>query len=78
MGVNSTYPPLLDSGNPEGFHVVLDVDTNGTMEINITSNALVLQVGETYGRWLGNMTGSLNGGDVMNGIALYEEFKTQE
>jgi len=76
-GVNSTYPPTIYSGSPGGFSIQLDLGDEGSMGVNVTGETITVEVGNEYTRWLGGMEGSINGGEVLTGIALYEEFRTQ-
>jgi hypothetical protein len=76
-GENSQYPPVITSGNPQGFHIELDLGSDGILEVNVTTN-VVLADALLYTRWSGTMVGGVKGGSVYTGVALYEEFKFQE
>lgn len=72
-GQNSQYPPVVTSESPQGFHIDLDLGSEGILEVDVTSNvALVGAI--IYTRWTGSMTGGVQGGPVYPGVALYEEF----
>jgi hypothetical protein len=73
-GHNSQYPPVVTSGNPQGFHIDLDLGSEGMLEVDIETN-IVLADAFLYSRWSGNMTGGIQGGLKYTGVALYEEFK---
>ncbi|KAH9207554.1 hypothetical protein DL95DRAFT_482702 [Leptodontidium sp. 2 PMI_412] len=75
-GRNSQYPPVITSGNPDGFRIDLDLGAahGGMLSVNVTTKLAVSDV-ILYTRWIGTMQGSVSGGPVYNGIALYEEFK---
>jgi len=73
-GENSQYPPVVTSGNPQGFHIDLDLGSEGILEVNVTSD-VVLADAILYTRWAGTMSGGVKGGTVYSGVALYEEFK---
>jgi hypothetical protein len=74
MGKNSQYPPVIASGNTQGFHIDLDLGSEGILEVNVTSN-VTLADAILYTRWSGTMSGGVKGGIVYTGVALYEEFK---
>ncbi|KAJ7207711.1 hypothetical protein B0H12DRAFT_1206012 [Mycena haematopus] len=43
-GQNSTYPPVISTGNPSGYHIEVDIGLKANAE---------------YGRFVGNMTGEV-------------------
>ena len=73
-GHNDQYPPVVTSGNPQGFHIDLDLGAEGTLEVDVETN-IVLADAVLYSRWGGNVTGGVQGGPTYSGVALYEEFK---
>jgi hypothetical protein len=75
-GLNSQYPPVITSGNPQGFHIDLDLGSEGILEIDVTTQVTVADV-LLYTRWTGTMSGGVKGGPLYKGVALYEEFKFQ-
>lgn len=75
-GSNSQYPPVITSGNPQGFHIDLDLGSEGVLEVDVTTNLAIADV-ILYTRWSGTMSGGVQGGTVYKGVALYEEFKFQ-
>lgn len=76
-GENSQYPPVITSGDPQGFHIVLDLGSEGILEVNVTNDVTIADA-ILYTRWSGTMSGGVKGGIVYTGVALYEEFKFQE
>lgn len=76
IGKNSQYPPVITSGDPQGFHIDLNLGSEGILEVDVTSN-VVLADAILYTRWSGTMSGGVKGGTVYAGVALYEEFKFQ-
>jgi hypothetical protein len=49
------------------------------LTLNVTASEVVLDGAPLYTRWLGSLTGSVNGGDVITGgMALFEQFKMTE
>ncbi|KAJ7749630.1 hypothetical protein B0H16DRAFT_1461039 [Mycena metata] len=78
---NSTYPPVLSTGNPSGYHVDLDLGGNGKLELDLTVLAPLIALNPEYARFVGNMSGSITGGrktERLIGMALFERFKLTE
>lgn len=73
-GQNSQYPPAVSTGNPEGFHIDLDLPSGQVLEVNVTTSLVVVDVG-LYARYTGELSGGVQGSTVYTGVALYEEFK---
>jgi hypothetical protein len=73
-GSNSQNPPVITSGNPQGFHIDLDLGSERILEVDIESN-VALADAIVYSRWAGNMTGGVWGRPTYTGAALYEELK---
>lgn len=73
-GHNDQYPPVLTSGNPQGFHIDANLGNGETLSVDIETN-IVLADAFLYSRWGGNVTGGITGGTIYTGVALYEEFK---
>ena len=73
-GQNSQYPPVITSGNPQGFHIDLDLGSEGMLEVDIETN-IALADAILFTRWSGSMSGGVQGGTTYTGVALYEEFK---
>ena len=65
---------MVTSGNPQGFHIELDLGSEGVLEVNVTSTLIIADV-VLYTRWIGTLTGGVQGSPVYQGVALYEEFK---
>ena len=61
------------TGAPEGFSIQLDLGSEGVLDVNVTNEKLILG-GRVYYRWIGSVIGRLNGGMLMEGIAVLEEF----
>ena len=77
-GENSQYPPVITSGNPQGFYIELDLESGGVLEVNVKSTLVIADV-VLYTRWIGTMSGGTQGSSVVyQGVALYEEFKVTE
>lgn len=73
-GENSQYPPVVSTGNPEGFDIDLDLPSGQVLEVNVTTSLVVVDVG-LYARYTGELSGGVQGSTVYTGVALYEEFK---
>ncbi|KAJ6486022.1 hypothetical protein DFH09DRAFT_1054425 [Mycena vulgaris] len=79
IGENATYPPGNDTGFPSGYHITLDLGVEGVLEMNAIVAAPLMSV-PSYGRFVGNLTGSIKpargaGGYLMSGTALFEQFR---
>ncbi|KAI9719987.1 MAG: hypothetical protein M1812_003112 [Candelaria pacifica] len=75
FGGNSTYPSTQSSGLPQGFEIVMDIGNEGILKANVTARFVTLAAASLYTRWIGNLEGSVNGGQLLKGLAQYEEFK---
>ncbi|KAH8586970.1 hypothetical protein B0O99DRAFT_585157 [Bisporella sp. PMI_857] len=73
-GKNSQFPPVVSSGNPQGFHIELNLGNEGIMEIDVNSTLVIADV-VLYTRWIGTLSGGIRGGPLYEGFALYEQFK---
>jgi len=74
-GATDSYPPVISSGIPSGnFHVTIDLGSEGTFVLNVTSKHLVIEAVPSYYRWTGTLTGGIVGRESFVGAALYEEF----
>jgi len=79
IGANSTYPPVITTGPPSGFHIELDTP-KGLFTFNVTNDAIVLSAegdnGEPspYYRWVGNVQGGFKGKTVLKGTSVLEQF----
>ncbi|KAJ7748645.1 hypothetical protein B0H16DRAFT_1663509 [Mycena metata] len=81
IGQNSTYPPVLSTGNPSGYHVELDLGVDGKLELDLTVLAPTIALNPEYARFVGNMSGSITGErntERLIGMALFEQFKLTE
>ena len=72
---NSPYPPKISTPNPTGFTIEIDLGEEGVMNVEVTAEAISLAAGGLYTEWVGTMTGSVNGGKQMEGVASFEMFK---
>jgi hypothetical protein len=59
-GENSQYPPVVTSGNPEGFHIELDLGIEGVLEVDVKSTLTIADV-VLYTRWIGSLSGAISG-----------------
>lgn len=73
-GANSEYPPLTTSGNPEGYHIELDLTNGQVLEVNVTTTLVTTDDPGLYSRFTGAISGGVQGSTVYHGVALYEQF----
>ncbi|KAJ4317814.1 hypothetical protein N0V84_007176 [Fusarium piperis] len=74
FGQNSTYPPLMHTGAPTGFHIDVQIP-KGTLSFNVTGDNIVGGAsGALLTRWTGFVNGGLNGANDLTGTAMYEQF----
>ncbi|KAJ7255134.1 hypothetical protein B0H12DRAFT_1323309 [Mycena haematopus] len=85
VGENATYPPVLSTPNPAGYHVEFDLGKEGRLEVDVLVLANLIDVNPEYARFMGSMEGvvsSGNGngdvGEKLVGMALFEQFKLTE
>lgn len=71
-GANSTYPPSSATGEPEGFHVLVNLGKEGVLDVSVEKKELIQDFGVYY-RWTGSLSGRVRGGPELKGVALYEE-----
>jgi hypothetical protein len=74
-GENATYPPLLTTGPPSGYHITLDLGAeDGVLELDVAAIQSLIAT-PVYRRWAGNITGAVGTeGAVEAGVALFEQF----
>jgi hypothetical protein len=74
-GNNSQYPPVTSTGNPDGFHIDLNLFDEQVLSVDITTKLVVADV-KLYARYTGTLKGGVKGSStIYTGVALYEEFK---
>lgn len=73
-GGDETFPPRLAGGWPTGYVVDVDLGLEGTLNATFTSNYHV-QDSSAYIQFAGTLNGSINGGEMMAGAAICEQFK---
>ncbi|KAJ7732685.1 hypothetical protein B0H16DRAFT_1770072 [Mycena metata] len=83
-GQNATYPPLLSTGPPSGYHITFDLEQAGTLEVDLNVTGIITAIiADTapYMRFVGNVSGVIlpvgnsTPGTTMTGTALFEQFK---
>ncbi|KAJ7446110.1 hypothetical protein FB451DRAFT_1188870 [Mycena latifolia] len=79
-GQNATYPPVLSTGNPSGYHIDLDLGAHGRLEVDVAVLTPLIGVNPEYARSIGNMSGSVvpvhgHATTGLTGMALFEQFK---
>lgn len=74
-GANDTYPPTVSSGLMQGLEVVFALDDGETLVANVTRGTIVMDyMDSVYIRALGSVTGGLEGGEVLEGRGVFEQF----
>jgi hypothetical protein len=74
-GNNSQYPPVASTGNPDGFHIDLNLSSGKCLSVDVTTMLVVVDQ-PLYARYTGTMRGGVEGdATTYTGVALYEEFK---
>ncbi|KAJ6617202.1 hypothetical protein B0H10DRAFT_1914609 [Mycena sp. CBHHK59/15] len=79
-GPNATYPPVISSPNPTGYHIDLDLGSEGMLTVNVNVLAPLIAPNPEYARSVGNLSGSVvpaspAAAQVLTGMALFEQFK---
>ncbi len=73
-GDDTAYPPGADTGRPGGFHIMLELGGEGTLQVDVIPEQIIFANSKQYTRWIGKISGSLVGGnDIFEGVALFEE-----
>lgn len=74
-GANDTYPPTATSGIMQGMEITFDLGDGSTLIANVTTGTIVMDYSDSvYIRALGAVTGGLDGGDSLEGRAMFEQF----
>lgn len=74
-GANDTYPPTATSGIMQGVEVTFDLGDGTTLSANVTTGTIVMDYeNSVYIRALGSVTGGIDGGEVYEGRAMFEQF----
>lgn len=75
-GLNSQFPPNVTTGVPEGYGLVFDLGDGGFLRANVTQSALAYGLPPSFGysRSIGHVVGGLDGEEVYEGRALFEQF----
>jgi hypothetical protein len=73
-GGNDAYPPTAGSAPPLGLELTFRLGRNDILRLNVTNN-LIIDDEPVYQRFIGSVEGRVNGGNVMEGRVLWEQFK---
>ena len=73
-GANSTYPPTIGVGPPEGLHIEINLGSEGSMIVDAATTFNVVDAEGVYYRSTGTLTGGIEGQPSFTGTALWEEF----
>jgi len=71
LGSNSTYPPQANQV-PTGFHILFPLGDKGVLEVNTSNGDVIQYEPPLYFRWVGNVTGGIQGKQTYEGVSLYE------
>lgn len=79
-GENATYPPLVSTGNPSGYHIDLHLGGEGRLEVDVTVLAPLIGLNPVYARFVGSLSGTVTpvkgaATQGLTGMALQEQFK---
>ena len=77
-GENSTYPPVVSTGSPSGYSIEITLPEEGKLLVEANNFALATNIGKEYERYIGNVSGTLNGISLGHGAGLWEQFKVKE
>jgi hypothetical protein len=72
--IDSTYPPTTATSDPTAFSIVLDLGQEGTLRVNVTAVAELINV-PVYRRWSGTAVGAVDGGKTLKGYGIWEQFE---
>ena len=73
FGGDDTYPPTVFTEAPAGFNIEFDLGEKECFNATVTTDKLVYGGSGGYARWMGEMRGSLNGGQEKTGVAMFEQ-----
>jgi len=73
-GKNSQYPPVPETGAPEGFSLTFDLGKGETFTANVTIGVKTFDFGY-YQRFIGDIQGGPSCGGHFEGRTLLEQFK---
>jgi hypothetical protein len=76
FGANSEYPPVSAADLPTGYTLEADTD-KGRFVANMTVRSVITREGAQFSRFFGPIVGGLEGKQVMNGTAYFEQFDFQ-
>lgn len=63
------------TGTFTGYELQVDLDDENSLDIQVTVEHVAFDGAPVYTRWIGSMSGRLNGGELIsNGVALFEQF----
>ena len=74
-GANSTYPPTIGAGPPEGLHIEINLGSKGTMVVDAISTFNIVSAEGIYYRWTGALIGGIRGQPLFADTALWEVFR---
>ena len=77
-GANSTYPPTISTGQPQGYRIQVAGEDGKTLVVDMT-RTLTVEDAPGYARWIGSLRRQIEGsGQVWVGAGLWEQFSFLE
>jgi len=73
IGGDDTYPPMTQTGLPDGFTISVTIPGQGTLDAQALNGDIILSTPGESTRWIGQICGTL-AGQQLNGTGLYEQF----
>jgi hypothetical protein len=73
-GGGCTYPPQPRLSDPAGFTADFDLGSDGFLRANVTITLSVHNL-PTYVRYIGTISGGIEGGEQYSGKALFEQLR---
>ena len=76
---DARYPPHAGDPSPAGFSVEIDLGSShgGLLVMNVTNEVQMVD-STLYNRWLGKLSGGIQGQKQLSGNAIYEGFQLFE
>jgi hypothetical protein len=65
----------MATADPTAFSIVLNLGNEGTLRVNVTAVADLVNAAPVYRRWSGTAVGAVNGGKPLTGYGVWEQFK---
>ncbi|KAK7055840.1 hypothetical protein R3P38DRAFT_2682331 [Favolaschia claudopus] len=83
--IGSSYPPVMSTPNPTGYHISLDLGDETRMEVDVNVLGDLSEPNPAYAGFVGNMSawivgppGTRENRAELHGVALFDQFKLIE